>query len=173
MTTTNAFLNNKLIPNTEQTTQMTSHAINNALDQQFRLFILPNCDAEDRCSTWLGALDGKTRVGCGINVLRFMSEIDEDSARQGVAEAEQSAGTPFQVVVNWFNKKLEETQAAYKVIEGKQNINTKENLKGFFDSLFYFLPENSCILIKFNRDPQTPPGLRLSQGHYEIGRAHV
>ena len=84
------------ISNDATSTNMQASPVVNAMDESVRLMILSGCNAETRCEYWLGALNGEHRRGCGINVLRFMGEIDEENANIGLDQAINSGqGTPF------------------------------------------------------------------------------
>lgn len=141
-----------------------------------RLVVLPNCNAELRCAYWLGALNGQQRVGCGINVLRFMSEIDEPNAQVGLTQALTSGqGTPFSDMVNWFNAKLINAGKShyrnekYSIIERQYKIDSIPNLTHYFNILDYNLPLNSCTIVKLNRDPDPiKRPVRATPGHYVL-----
>jgi hypothetical protein len=131
------------------------------------LAILPMCDADVRCNMWLGPLNNVSTIGCGINVLRFMSEIDNPNANQGLQEAMSGSGTPFQHIVNWFNLKSRNLLLNKNYYEGIYDISSIANLSSFFQGIKSALVNNSCILVKLNRndDPALrPPG--LTPGHY-------
>lgn len=142
-----------------------------------RLVILPNCNADLRCSSWLGALNGETRRGCGINVLRFMNEIDDINALHGLDRAINSGqGTPFSDIVDWFNKKLTNSRQSidadgntFFIYEQTIRINSKVLLEEYFKQLDYNLPINSCTIVKLNRhpDPAQRPA-NLTPGHYVL-----
>ena len=135
-----------------------------------RLVLLPNCNADERCKAWLGALNGQTNIGCGINVLRFMGEIDEPNAQHGLVQAMGGQGTPFTDVVNWFNKKINKFGNNNTVIqEVILNIDSKENLTAYFNILIQNLTLNSCTIVKLNRnsDPRYRPA-NTTPGHYVL-----
>jgi hypothetical protein len=151
---------------------------------QTRLAVLPNCNADDKCTQWLGALNGETTRGCGINVLRFMNEIDEPQAENGLRQAMNGGqGTPFEHVVTWFNVKFQNSDTirkqsikdgfTYSVLEGMSDINSIYLLQNFFDMITNELPLNSCIIVKLNRDPDPTkrPG-NLTPGHYVLITKH-
>ena len=157
------------------------------INPNHRLYVLDNCEAEERCGFWLGALDGGTRVGCGINVLRFMSEICETQARRGKCLAEQGEGTPFEFIVDWFNYKLNMSKMdhavinnigyRFEVIEIKFDISRKDNLAEFFDGLRKHLLSNTCIIVKLNRPDDKKArtmsnGKILTPGHYVLISKH-
>jgi len=132
-----------------------------------KLAILPMCDADIRCNLWLGPLNNINTIGCGINVLRFMSEIDNPNAEQGLQEAMSGSGTPFQHIVNWFNLKSRNLLLNKNYYEGIYDITSIANLSSFFQGIKNSLVNNSCVLVKLNRndDPALrPPG--LTPGHY-------
>ena len=137
----------------------------------------PNCEASRRCNHWLGALNKETRVGCGINVLRFMGEIDYVNAVHGLTLAKTGeGGTPFRFMVMWFNRKLRNLNVMdYKIYEHVQDIRTPEKLTQYFNVLDRYLPPNSCTLVKLNRNkdvalrPRHPEsGRALTPGHYVL-----
>jgi len=138
----------------------------NAPNVNAALAILPNCDASARCISWIGPLMQQNKIGCGINVLAFMGEVDPVNATRGVTLARTSGqGTPFSLIVDWFNRKPIGFQYAF--YEAAYKINTKQSLELFFDNIKLALPNNSCTIVKLNRslDPrQRPPG--LTPGHF-------
>ena len=151
-------------------------------DPNKRLLILPNCNADVRCEHWLGALNGEQKTGCGINVLRFMSEMSEEDAQRGLQEAMASGqGTPFSIVVNWFNYKYQHTGKnqninpfkrslhQYVIAEEVIDISSIEALTRYFNILLSQLPPNACTIVKLNRhpDPRQRPG-NLTPGHYVL-----
>lgn len=148
---------------------------NPMLNPKFHFLLLPNCNANERCLYWLGALNNVTTIGCGINVLRFMGEIDEPNAQKGLSLTYYQDGTPFKLVTDWFQHKFTNMGVFMNdgyirtVEEFKYDISTKENLQVFFNRLNYFLPNNSCILVKYNRhdDRRHRPG-NLTAGHYVL-----
>jgi hypothetical protein len=142
---------------------------------EYKFLLLPECNADERCGYWLGALNNVITIGCGINVLRFMGEIDETNALKGLKLTFSQDGTPFHLVKEWFQQKLNNMgvfpQDGYirTVEEYKYDITTKYGLEVFFYRLNYFLPNNSCVLVKYNRSdiPARRPG-RLTAGHYVL-----
>ena len=138
----------------------------NAPNVNIALAILPNCEASTRCISWLGPLMQQNNIGCGINVLAFMGEVDPVNATTGVTLARTSGqGTPFSLIVDWFNRKPIGFQ--YVFYEAVYEINTKLSLEVFFNNIKLALPNNSCTIVKLNRnvDPRRrPPG--LTPGHY-------
>lgn len=135
---------------------------------------LPNCNAEIRCANWLGAINNITTIGCGINVLAFLDEIDSENAKRGSDLAKQQGGTPFQFIVEWFNSKNNfNTNSPNQFGEWERPIETLEDLTIFFNGVKRDLPINTCVLVKFNRN--TNPSLRpqgLSAGHYVLLSKH-
>jgi hypothetical protein len=135
---------------------------------------LPICDAENRCAEWLGAINNITNIGCGINVLAFLGEIDPENAKRGSDLAIRQGGTPFQFIVEWFNSKNNlNTNSPNQFGELKRPIETQEDLAIFFNGLKRDLPINTCVLVKFNRNIN--PSLRpqgLSAGHYVLLSKH-
>jgi hypothetical protein len=135
---------------------------------------LPNCNAEVRCANWLGAINNITTIGCGINVLAFLDEIDPENAKRGSDLAKQQGGTPFEFIVEWFNSKNNfKVNSPNQFGEWKRPIETLEDLTIFFNGVKRDLPINTCVLVKFNRN--TNPSLRpqgLSAGHYVLLSKH-
>ena len=128
--------------------------------------ILPACDADIRCKMWLGPLNQIGNIGCGINILGFMGEIDWDNAQKGIGEA-SNGGTPFQHIVNWFNLKSTTIGLNKQYREKKYPIDSMKGLDDFFQDVKSKLPHNSCVLVKLNRNDdatQRPRG--LTPGHY-------
>jgi len=144
----------------------------NVNDINSRLMILPGCNADTRCTYWLGALNGETRRGCGINVLRFMGEIDESNAKIGLNQAMNTGqGTPFADVIDWFNKKITNSQKGNEIYVASvtEGINSLSELTRFFRVLNFHLIPNSCTIVKLNRhaDPAQRPG-NFTPGHYVL-----
>jgi len=128
--------------------------------------ILPACDADKRCKMWLGPLNQIGNIGCGINILGFMGEIDWDNAQKGIAEA-RFGGTPFQYIVNWFNLKSTNIGLTKQYHEKKYPIDSMKGLDDFFQDVKSKLPNNSCVLVKLNRnDDPTKRPIGLTPGHY-------
>ena len=159
--------------NNETSTNIQPSPIISKFDNTETLVILPNCDADTRCAYWLGALNGINYIGCGINVLRFMSEIDETNANIGLQQAiDTRLGTPFSIIGDWFIKKLynsgkdEYNNVNYKIFETKIDINSKNNLSYYFDVLNSYLPVNSCTIVKLNRNNYEL--LNRTPGHYVL-----
>ena len=161
------------IDKNEYSTKIRPSSIQNPINNSTRLVILPNCNAENRCKNWLGPLNGETRRGCGINVLKFMSEIDELNANRGLKHAiEKGIGTPFSFIVDWFNLKLKNTglskNGEFIITENSGSIGSKTKLTEFFKMLEYNLTPNSCTIVKLNRDPDPKKRGNLTPGHYVL-----
>ena len=138
------------------------------MDYHQLLAVLPNCNAETRCKNWPGALLGNTRIGCGINVLYFMGQIDNVNTLNGLKlAAESGEGTPFSSIVKWFNWK-NPNKANVNYIEQQHPINTVETLKTFYDYLYMIMPNNTCCLAKLNRNIHTARAVNLTPGHYVL-----
>ena len=134
------------------------------------LAILPNCNAEDRCKKWVGALNGITGIGCGVNILRFIGEIDDTDANVALKQATcNGEGTPFQDIVNWFNLKLK--NMGIKKIhleEFKVLIDGRDKVERLFAMFNHELLPNTCVIVKLNRvDNQSLLERKgLTPGHY-------
>ena len=145
--------------------------------------ILPNCNFRERCNRWTEAyLPPSGRgVGCGINVLRFMSEISgtEVGSVMPLFDTSQfySQGMPFSEIVRLISFKLNRTPGAIQIFQKPGHtqqideiviqINNKQNIRVFFEQLDLYMPEDSCILIKLNRDPNRDPD-GYTSGHYIV-----
>ena len=140
----------------------------NALNPNQRILILPNCNAAAKCPYWLGALNNVTTIGCGINALMFMEEIDANNAQEGFKQALQGEGTPFRHVVKRFDDKVKTLNPSVSVKEIKYSIDTKKHLQGFYWSVFNEMPENSCIIVKYNRTNESQRLKNLTPGHYVV-----
>ena len=92
----------------------------NALNAQQRILILPNCNAAAKCPRWLGALNNVKTIGCGINALMFLGEIDEPNAQKGFNHASQGKGTPFSDIVKWFDNKVKTLPGAHPSVSVKE-----------------------------------------------------
>jgi len=138
-----------------------------------RLLILPNCNADVRCEHWMRALNGERTRGCGINVLRFMSEMTEEDAQRALQETRDiGQGIPFSIIVNWFNHKYQRTGKnqslnpfnrtldEYVIVEEVIDISSIEALTRYFDILLGQLPPNACTIVKLNR--------HHAPGHYVL-----
>jgi len=140
----------------------------NALNPNQRILILPNCNAAAKCPYWVGALNNVTTIGCGINALMFMEEIDQNNAQEGLTQALQGEGTPFRHVVKWFDDKVKTLNPSVSVKEIEYSIVTKEHLQGFYSSVFNEMPENSCIIVKYNRSIKSQQLINATPGHYVV-----
>ena len=83
---------------------------------QLRLAVLQDCNPAKRVASWTGALQGNQRIGCGINALTFLGEISAATATQEVsnlASCPDSQGTPFAQIVEWFNKRQNQSNPLY------------------------------------------------------------
>jgi hypothetical protein len=156
-----------------------------------KLAVLPDCQAKERVEQWRGTLLGDKSIGCAINSLAFLSELDTNMAIQKVRQLGQCAtrmGTPFSDVVDWFNKRQDPEQpllfqeARFKLTDGKPVPNqtppatsgrlvpeTDPNTSGGMHALFGFyaameseLPNDACTVVKMNRPEGTTD---LTPGH--------
>jgi len=130
------------------------------------LAILPNCNTAERCERWLGPLS--SGIGCGMHGLAFMEEIDRKNFDTGLAKAKAEGGTPFQYVTNWFNMRATKEKLPYMFQERIFPIHTEAFLKEFFDTLQVNLPDNSCLLVRWNRDKALAKSIRMVSGHYSV-----
>jgi hypothetical protein len=137
------------------------------------LFYFNKCNSLERCSKWLGPLNGNNKIGCGINILKFMDEIDENTANNLYIYATTTGqGTPFNFIVDWFNKKMRNNKINVRVYEYIFNIGTVNKFTNFFNYLFSVLINNTCIMVKFNRDISKAKQRNLTPGHYVLISKH-
>jgi hypothetical protein len=133
------------------------------------LAIIPDCRAYERCISWIGPINGVKTIGCGINILRFLEEMDYNTSLAAWTEAAKGYGTPFQAIVLWFNNKSNYNPVTDPVYfkENIININTIENLTFFFNTINTILPPNSCTIVKLNRNnnPELRPPNK-TPGHF-------
>jgi hypothetical protein len=145
------------------------------------LAILPECNAPERCAQWLGAINGNTHIGCAINVLKFMGEIDETQSAIAVQQAEAQGGTPFNQIVQWFNNKSGFTEDGDKYFKETSMLITRPRaLTAYFNLLIDKMPDNSCAIVRLTRNenetkrPRYPPlpndsSIKyLTFGHYVL-----
>ena len=126
------------------------------------LAILPSCNAEEKCEQWIRPINNDSSIGCGLNVLKFINEFDDETSKKKLKEiytAEIKEGTPFSFIIEYFNSKKSDLLKDYIFIEKKMKIDNKDNIKLFFDTLKTKMIENSCTLVKLNREGKTT-------GHY-------
>ena len=118
------------------------------------LAILPECNAPERCAEWLGAINGNTHIGCAINVLKFMGEMDETQSAIAVQEAEAQGGTPFNQIVQWFNNKSGFTYGVGDKYFNETSllITRPRALAAYFNLLFDKMPDNSCAIVRLTRN---------------------
>ena len=143
--------------------------------------ILPNCNFRERCSQWIrGVLPPSGRIaGCGVNVLRFMSEIttSEIDIALGLLDTGEGVrtGLAFGDIIQLIGFKLGNSDRIFldrpghsiTIAEFQLPIDNKENIGEFFAKLNSYMPEDSCIMIKLNRDPNRDPD-ELTSGHYIV-----
>ncbi len=148
------------------------------IDRVTRLVFLPKCDAFERCKYWIGALNGITTKGCGINVLRFMGEMSD---LVGNVKLHASINTPrgqppgpgtfapFSDLISWFNTKFQNMgESEFKMTELVRNINTPYLLKQYLDELLAIMPADTCTIVKLNRDITNCQNTNLTPGHYVL-----
>lgn len=142
------------------------------------MLIWNNCHAEERCKRWNGYLrpkSGKER-GCGINSLRFLDAINANNIDVLFQNIDEPGlwdhGMPFDVVVEIFNIMLQNTPNFTQIEnhtsfieEYKLPIDNADNIAEFFDTLEQNMSENSCILVRLNRNGQP---IELTSGHYIV-----
>ena len=144
--------------------------------------VLPDCNAEERCRLWQGFMRPQSGVnrGCGFNSLRFMSEIDNTNTEVVLQSMENGMefenGLPFSYLVELFNGFVRNTDQQYfeasdgyyyNIEEHKFAINGRDNIVDFFENLNQLMPENSCILVRFNRSDNHLEH-HLTSGHYSV-----
>jgi len=159
----------------ENSTNVVPSPISNDMYSNRRLLILGTCNAQTRCDRWLGALNGETRRGCGINALRFMGEIDDPVADAHLGQRMASPFVSVDGIAAWFNHKLAKSNKArqnkesYNITSTILQINTIPALTEYFRVLDTNMPPNSCTIVKLNRDDdpnRRPQG--LTPGHFVL-----
>lgn len=140
-----------------------------------RLSVIHNCKVEDKWEDWNnycpeeGGLHGQHNIGCIFNVLGFLNVISIPEARREVEDVNVGSGigTPFNLVINWFNSAKQQRSMKYLYQEFQIHLDTttqdfyKKTLKQFFDNVNEKMPINSCTLVQLVRpSPQA--------GHYVI-----
>ncbi len=141
--------------------------------------IFQDANVEDRFDAWAGALNGNTKMGCSINVLRFLDTIDDETANASLLNPEivhPQEGTSIETIIAYFNNRFREQEinrVCVKYFIG--NILTPKKLTNAFNMFSHFLQPNSCIIVRFGRAVVEAKsfrphqdGLPISAGHYVI-----
>ena len=147
-------------------------------DVKRMMLIWNNCHWDERCNRWNGYLRPKSgkEIGCGINSLRFLSAINANNIDLLFKKVDEPGvwndGMPFDYIVEIFNIMLQNTPNFTQfenhtsfIEEYKLPIDNADNIEDFFEILDLYMPENSCILVRLNRDGQQ---IGLSSGHYVV-----
>lgn len=111
------------------------------------LAVFANCNASQLSSNWQGATPSPRGYGCGINILRFLNEIDQPTFAQGLAHANYYSGTTAEVLAKYFNDKLK----ANFFYAGRPAVNaftTRTSMESFYNTVKQALPDNTCIMMR-------------------------
>lgn len=160
--------------------------------EESSLAVIKNCNMPERWSefqdTWMeGHVSGSEHVGCGINTLYLLGEMGKYAAINQVARATQSGhGTSMQEMVEFLNEKSQDRRLPQQRVmfsmnkldlinytydaQGQRIIDVFETKKSIYNQyklIFDNMPDNSCILIKYMRDPieLAQRGVNLTPGH--------
>ena len=155
------------VPSIEDITKASSlgyskgtNPLNKKLNVTQHFVLVGNCYPKERCAHWIAPT--LKHIGCGINAIRFIGEIDDYNSQSALNQAINSGfGTPFQHMVDWFNDKIKHRNNM-TISEFTFYITTKPLLQGFFDLMIEIIPNNSCLLVKYNRHPSA------NVGHYVL-----
>ena len=137
-----------------------TNPMNKNLNVTQHFVLVGNCYPKERCAHWIAPT--LKHIGCGINAIRFMGEIDDYNGQSALNQAINSGfGTPFQHMVYWFNDKIKHRNNM-TISEFTFDITTKLRLQGFFNVMIQNIQNNSCVLVKYNRHPS------VNVGHYVL-----
>lgn len=138
--------------------------------------IFRDVNIEDRAGVWPGALNGNTRMGCSINVLRFLDTIDDETATQVLADPEivhPQEGTSIETIIAYFNHIFEKHQINRICVKFTINIPIQQKLTETFNYFNDMLEPDMCIIVRYGRAasdlrPRKANGGLFSAGHYVI-----
>ena len=138
--------------------------------------IFRDVNIEDRAGAWPGALNGNTRMGCSINVLRFLDTIDDETATQVLADPEivhPQEGTSMETIITYFNNIFRIQQSNRICVKFTINIPIKQKLTETFNHFNDMLEPDMCIIVRYGRAasdlrPRKANGGLFSAGHYVI-----
>jgi hypothetical protein len=145
--------------------------------------IFRDANIEVRARAWLGALNGNTRIGCSINVLRFLDTIDNDTAARFLTDPEivhPQEGTSIETIVAYFNIIFENNGIIRTCVKFTTNILTQQKLTEMFNMFHHILEPNTCMIVRYGRAtaeaiafrPREEDGTPISAGHYVIVANH-
>lgn len=138
--------------------------------------IFRDVNIEDRATAWPGALNGNTRMGCSINVLRFLDTIDDETATQVLADPEivhPQEGTSMETIITHFNNIFRIQQSNRICVKFTINIPIQQKLTETFNYFNDMLEPDMCIIVRYGRAasdlrPRKANGGLFSAGHYVI-----
>jgi hypothetical protein len=141
--------------------------------------IFRDTNIEARIGAWTGALNGNTRMGCSINVLRFLDTIDDETAARVLADPEivhPQEGTSMETIIAYFNHIFGERQLNRVCVKTTINILTREKLTQTFNHFNDILEPDTCMIVRYGRAaaeaiafrPRNANGTPISAGHYVI-----
>uniref|UniRef100_A0A6C0B5J5 Uncharacterized protein n=1 Tax=viral metagenome TaxID=1070528 RepID=A0A6C0B5J5_9ZZZZ len=138
--------------------------------------IFRDVNIEERAVAWPGALNGNTRMGCSINVLRFLDTIDDETANTSLLDPEivhPQEGTSIETIITYFNNIFELQNSNRICIKFTINIPIKQKLTETFNHFNNMLEPHMCIIVRYGRAasdlrPRKANGGLFSAGHYVI-----
>lgn len=136
------------------------------------LSYIPNANIEKRISCWHDRLPRSEKRGCAINSLVFMGEMDINTGIKEIQKLQlqsiqQYDGVPFQHIVDWMNARKSKDKDDIYFQEYIINIcfNDKININYLLYTFTNELTNNSCSIVRFNRDIEKAKQKGLSSGH--------
>ena len=141
--------------------------------------IFRDANIEERMDAWPGALNGNTQIGCGINVLRFLDTIDDETANTSLTNPEivhPQEGTSIETIIAYFNHIFEERQINRVCVKLTINILTQQKLTEMFNMFHHILEPDTCMIVRYGRAAteaimfrhRRVNGIPFSAGHYVI-----
>ena len=116
------------------------------------LAILKNCGVSDRWSKWMiqpSPLRFNINLGCGLNVLYFLSLISYEQADVEFDKLTDPScsvkGTPLSMIANAI--RVEGMRAVVK----RFNFELKDDISMFFNKMYHVLPDNACTIVRYER----------------------
>jgi hypothetical protein len=158
----------------------------NGIQRRTQPIIFTDTQIERRLQTWTGALNGNTRMGCGINVLKFIRAIPHDEALTFLATPEivhPVTGLSIHNMVLKFNLIFQQRNINRVVVYFSMPIRLRADLTAAFNYFNTILVPDSYMIVRYGRhvdpaqrgrreDPeilqQYPEGVPLSDGHYVL-----
>lgn len=149
------------------------------------LAIIRNFNVEDKYKDWKnngGTLLNDKQMGCGINSMTFIGLFDRKEGIENLRNLNRNIGTPFSEIVSIIQHRdlfhlYEEKIIRIKDDENKEFAVSRTKLEVIVKELYNYIVNNSCTIIKFNRNPditlRPERGKYLALGHTVIvGKIH-